>query len=121
VALTATQRQHLEQRLQEERRRAQSDMNRLSGINADSTQERSGDLTKVPLHMADLGTDENEEQIDASNATRLSRELTSIDNALIRLYRDPEHFGICADTGEAIPFERLEIIPWANTCRDAGL
>lgn len=120
MTLTATQRRHLEQRLQEERSRAQAQLNRSVTLNRDSSeQDRSGDLTKMPLHMADLGTDGMQEELDASNATRVSNELAAIDDALTRLYRDPEHFGICSDTGQAIPFERLEIIPWARTCSDA--
>jgi RNA polymerase-binding transcription factor DksA len=59
-------------------------------------------------------------ELEASNATRISRELADIDAALERLYKTPEKFGVCADTGEDIPFERLEIIPWARTCDEAG-
>jgi len=50
----------------------------------------------------------------------MSRELEEIDAALERLYRTPERFGICEETGRPIPFERLEIIPWARTCEQAG-
>jgi RNA polymerase-binding transcription factor DksA len=59
-------------------------------------------------------------ELDASNETRISRELAEIDVALERLYRHPDRFGICEDTGEEIPFERLDVIPWARTCADAG-
>jgi RNA polymerase-binding transcription factor DksA len=48
-------------------------------------------------------------------ATRASRELTEIDDALERLYKTPARFGVC-DDGREIPFERLDIIPWASTC-----
>jgi len=121
MALTAAQREHLEQRLREERARALRALNRSVGESADaSEQEQSGDLTKVPLHMADLGTDQMQMELDASNATRISRELTEIDDALERLYGHPEQFGICADTGREIPYKRLEVIPWARTCDQAG-
>ena len=121
MTLTAPQRQHLEERLRDERRRVLAELNRSASESSDaSDQERSGDLTKVPLHMADRGTDEMQEELDASNATRMSNELAEIDDALRRLYQDPEHFGICADTGQAIPYERLEIIPWAHTCDEAA-
>jgi RNA polymerase-binding transcription factor DksA len=121
MSLTEKQRQHLEQRLRDERRRVLAELNRSTAEISDaSDQERSGDLTKVPFHMADLGTDEMQDELDASNATRMSNELADIDDALTRLYHDPERFGICADTGQAIPFERLEIIPWAHTCDEAA-
>lgn len=81
---------------------------------------RAGDLTKVPFHFADLGSDVIEAEIAASNTTRLSNELAAIDDALKRFYRAPEHFGICQDTGAAIPFARLDVIPWARSCDEAG-
>ncbi len=121
MSLTTTQREHFEQRLREERARALRDLNRSVDASAGATeQDRSGDLTKVPLHLADLGTDEIDAALDASNATRISRELEQIDDALERLYRDPERFGICEDTGREIPLERLEVIPWARTCDQAA-
>ena len=77
---------------------------------------QDGELTNMPFHMADRGTDTMDSELDASNATRTSRELADIDDALDRLYRTPEKFGICQDDGKEIPFERLVIIPWARTC-----
>lgn len=120
MALSKKKRQHLERRLLEERARAQ----RLLGGSIteharEDEQERTGDLTSMPLHPADLGTDTMQEELDASNATRISRELAEIDSALERLYKTPEKFGICEDTGKDIPFERLDIIPWARTCEQA--
>ena len=118
--LTEKQRNHLERRLHEERERVVRDLNRLVGDLSDGTeQDRSSDLTKVPLHMADLGTDTIDTEIAASNATRESNELEEIDAALERLVKTPERFGICEDTGEKIPVERLEVIPWARTCSQA--
>jgi RNA polymerase-binding transcription factor DksA len=55
-------------------------------------------------------------ELDASIATRVSRELADIDAALERLYQHPEQFGICENTGREIPFDRLDVIPWARTC-----
>lgn len=116
MALTAAQRKHLEKRLQEERARA---IKLVNGIVADRSsgteQEESGDLSLMPLHPADIGTDAMNEELDQSNATRASRELAEIDRALELLYRSPKLFGLC-DDGTEIPFERLDIIPWARTC-----
>jgi DnaK suppressor protein len=120
MELTTAQREHLEHRLQEERARVLRDLNRLVGDLSDGDeQDRAADLTKAPFHMADLGSDTMENELAASNVTRESRELADIDAALDRLHRTPERFGICEDTGRAIPFERLELIPWARTCDQA--
>lgn len=119
MALTDTQRAQLEQRLREERARALRSLNRsLDESSSESEEDQAGDLTKMPTHQADLGTDTMQDELDASNATRISRQLAEIDAALERLYADPEHFGICEQTGAPIPFARLEIIPWARTCGD---
>ena len=116
MPLTTEQRRHLEKRLRDERARA---LQLLNGIVADrsssSEQEGAGDLSLMPLHPADLGTDTMDEELDESNATRVSRELTEIDAALQRLYTSPTQFGLC-DDGREIPFERLDIIPWARSC-----
>jgi RNA polymerase-binding transcription factor DksA len=121
MALSATQRKHLEKRLLEERKRALRVLSRNAAEREDGDeQDRSGDLTSMPLHMADLGTDTMQQELDASNATRVSRELGEIDAALERLYQSPDKFGVCEDTGKPIPFARLDIIPWARTCEPDG-
>jgi DnaK suppressor protein len=121
VPLSEAQRRHLEQLLIDERARAMRALNRSVSENSeDDEQDRSGDLTVMPFHPADLGTDTMQAELDAANDARISRELAEIDAALDRLYRSPEKFGICEDTGAEIPYARLEIIPWARTCGDSG-
>jgi RNA polymerase-binding transcription factor DksA len=116
MPLTIDQRTHLEKRLHDERTRAVQLLNRIvADRSSSSEQEGAGDLSLMPLHPADLGTDTMDEELDESNATRASRELTEIDAALERLYKSPAQFGLC-DDGREIPFERLDIIPWARTC-----
>jgi RNA polymerase-binding transcription factor DksA len=116
MPLTIDQRRHLENRLRDERARALELLNRIvADRSRSSEQEGAGDLTLMPLHQADLGTDTMNEELDESNATRVSRELAEIDAALERLYKSPAEFGLCED-GREIPFERLDIIPWARTC-----
>lgn len=121
MPLTNTQRQRLERRLKDERARALRALNRSVDDSAYETgEERSGDVSAMPTHPADLGTDTMQEELDASNATRISRELAEIDGALERLYKDPQRFGICEDTGKEIPWARLDVIPWARTCGDVS-
>jgi RNA polymerase-binding transcription factor DksA len=116
MALSAAQLKHFEKRLLQERAALQRELERYTGAEAaDDEQEQSGDLTKVPFHPADLGTDTITAEIEASNATRESAELAEIDAALERLYQTPEKFGIDENTNKPIPLERLEVIPWART------
>lgn len=121
MPLTASQRTHLEKRLHEERDRVARDLGDFANTESEeSLQDRSSDLSKFPTHAADLGTDANDQDVDASIATRQSAELLQIDDALDRITRTPDQYGICENTGEEIPFERLDIIPWARTTVDSA-
>lgn len=115
MPLTDKQRAHLERRLKEERARIQQDLERYTNDERDeSERDRTGDLSVLPFHPADRGSNTMEEELSATNATRQSAELAEIDAALERLYSTPELYGICERTGEDIPFARLDIIPWAR-------
>jgi DnaK suppressor protein len=121
MPLTDDQRHYLERRLQEERARLSRDLDRSVAVREqEDEQDRAGDLSKYPFHLADLGTDTINAELEATNETRMSNELAEIEAALDRLYRTPKRFGICEATGRPIPFERLDIIPWARTCDQAG-
>lgn len=114
MPLSSDQRDRLERRLLDERERATADLARLSRRFAETEQDEDGDLSKVPFHPADKGTDEFDRELAAQEETRVSRELAEIDAALERLYAAPERFGLDERTGEEIAFERLELIPWAR-------
>jgi RNA polymerase-binding transcription factor DksA len=117
TTLTREQRAHLERRLEEERAQLTRALNRnVAEVAQADEQDRDGDLSTLPFHLADRGTDTMESELQAANATRMSRELAEIDAALHRLHRSPDRYGICEDTGRPIPFERLDVIPWARTC-----
>lgn len=116
MALSTAQRSQLEKRLQDERTRTAKLLDSVTGDGTEETnQDQSGDLSKMPLHIADLGSTTMDDELDRSNATRISAELAQIDAAMERLMRDPGSFGLDENTGEPIPFERLDIIPWART------
>ena len=115
--MTQAQRKHLESRLLQERDRINQLLSRYAAQSEnEDDQDQAGDLTKMPLHMADQGTDTMQQELDAVMVDRESRTLTDIDAALQRLYHSPETYGICQKTGKEIPFERLDIVPWATTC-----
>lgn len=120
MALTKSQRTQIEKLLKEERERTLRALNlSTQRESSESTREQAGDLSAVPHHLADLGTDVMQEELDLTNATRMTKQLNEIDAALQRLYSEPEQFGMCEQTKKQIPFERLEIIPWARTCDEA--
>jgi DnaK suppressor protein len=115
MALTDDQRRHLERRLREERERALTIVRRYDEQRGTSLSGADGDISNYPFHLADRGTDSFDQEMTAQLAERASRELEEIDAALQRLYETPERFGLSETTGEPIPFERLDLIPWART------
>ena len=56
----------------------------------DTQQDAAGDLSKVPFHPADEGTDTFDRELDAQELSRVTEELHEIDAALERLYHDPD-------------------------------
>ena len=119
MALTEKQRHRVEERLHEERARVLRVLQRFDEDSATSLTSASGDLSDYPFHVADHGTDSYDQEMDSVQAERASRELEEINDALRRLYEEPDRFGICENTGDPIPMGRLEIIPWARTCVEA--
>jgi len=118
MPLTDTQRDHLARRLREERARVLAALAQYGAELDDAPQDAAGDLSKMPFHPADEGTDTFDRELDAQEASRLTGELHAIDDALERLYHAPERFGR-DETGDEIPFARLDIVPWATSRLDA--
>ena len=119
MALTDEQRRHLENRLREERERTLAIVRRYDEARGTSP-AADGGLSNYPFHLADRGTDSFDQEMTAQLAQRASRELEEIDAALQPLYEAPERFGLSETTGRPIPFERLDLIPWARTGADPG-
>lgn len=120
MALTSGERRRLEHRLVEERERIVRALARYVEATHTTVREESGDISAFRFHMADVGTDTGNQEFDAANAARQTSELAEIDAALERLYRRPDDYGRCERGGEPIPFERLDVVPWATTCREHG-
>ena len=108
--LSESQRAHLHRRLLEERRRITGRLARYGR----ATDADGSTPNRVPLHLADIGSDTMQKALDAAFASRDSRTLAEIDEALRRYYRDPARFGVDERTGTPISFERLDIIPWTR-------
>src|SRR5439155_19811665 len=87
MALTPTQRKHLEARLLEERTRVVDALASYDRATRETLQQESGDLSAFPVHMADQGTATADQELEAVNAARETAELAEIDAALERLYK----------------------------------
>ncbi len=79
-----------------------------------SRQDAAGDLSNVPFHMADLGTDNYERDLMIHLIQNGEEELKSIDAALERL--EDNTFGICEVCEKKIAKARLTALPHAKLC-----
>jgi RNA polymerase-binding transcription factor DksA len=76
--------------------------------------EASGSLSNAPLHMADLGTDSNEQDVAVSLLHNEQQVFGGIADALDRL--DAGTFGVCDSCHRDIPAERLRAVLYATRC-----
>ena len=76
--------------------------------------EASGDLSTMPIHMADLGTDAYEQEFTLSLMASEEETLELVELALDRIRT--KKFGICEECGGVIAKKRLEALPYAATC-----
>jgi DnaK suppressor protein len=86
----------------------------VSYMEKDALHEDRSDLSNMPIHMADMGTDSYEQEFTLELMDSERRIITEIDEALTRI--DNGTFGVCEYNGEMIPRPRLEAIPWAKYC-----
>lgn len=71
-----------------------------------------GNLSNMPQHMAELGSDNYEQEFSLMLADSERTLLREIDEALRRI--DAGTYGICAATGQPIGKARLRAKPWAK-------
>jgi len=76
--------------------------------------DASGDLSSMPIHMADIGTDNYEQEFALGLMDSERKLLREIDKALGRI--EKKTYGICEGTGKPISRARLEAQPWARYC-----
>lgn len=86
----------------------------VSYMENDFLNDGNSDLSHVPIHMADLGTDSYEQEFTLDLMDSERKLIIEIDNALARI--DNGTYGICELDGQPIPKPRLEAIPWALYC-----
>jgi DnaK suppressor protein len=76
--------------------------------------EASGDLSSMPIHMADLGSDAYEQEFTLSLMASEEGTLEQVEHALDRIRS--RTYGTCEDCGGIIAKKRLEAIPFASLC-----
>jgi RNA polymerase-binding protein DksA len=83
-------------------------------IESEALNKADGDLSNMPTHMADAGTDSYEQEFALGLMDSKRRLLRKIDDALDRI--EQKTYGTCEATGVPISKARLEAKPWARYC-----
>ncbi len=111
--LSAADLEHYRQLLLQKRREILGNVSEIEGeALRKSRLDASGDLSSMPIHMADLGTDNFEQEFSLELMDSERRLLTEIEEALARI--NAGTYGICEGTGKPISKARLEAQPWAR-------
>jgi RNA polymerase-binding transcription factor DksA len=74
----------------------------------------SGNLSNVPLHMADVGTENYDQEFTLGLIENEQGTLELVNEALARL--DSGTFGLCVECHDPIPKPRLQAIPYTRHC-----
>ena len=119
--LTKKQIDHLQKRLLRERERALRSLGQFEEVAKESAEQADSDLYSYSDHIADLGTDAMEREKMLLFASKEGRYLYRVEEALRRLYKEPDKFGQCHNCGNLLDFERLDALPHARYCIDCKL
>jgi RNA polymerase-binding protein DksA len=107
-ALTKSDLQYFRNLLLERRREIIGDVGSMES----EAFKGGSNLSNMPIHMADVGTDNFEQEFTLGLIESERQVLREIQEALIRI--DNGTFGTCMGTGKPIPRVRLEAVPWAK-------
>ena len=97
------------------RARLRGDVSQLANAALNkSRSEANGDLSSMPIHMADIGSDNFEQEFTLSLMENDGGTLAQIEASLERI--EEGTYGQCEECGARIPKARLNAVPYAAMC-----
>ncbi|MBX7072228.1 MAG: TraR/DksA family transcriptional regulator [Pirellulales bacterium] len=96
------------------RARLRGDVNQLADAALKKNGNEAGNISSMPIHMADIGTENFDQEFTLSLMQTEESTLGSIESALERI--EDGSYGSCEECGVKIPKARLNAIPYATTC-----
>jgi RNA polymerase-binding transcription factor DksA len=113
--MTKTELEAYRQSLLTLRSRVTGDVSHLSDEALRQNQkEASGNLSSMPIHMADIGSDNFEQEFTLNLLANEETVLAEIAGALERI--DDGSFGRCEECQAPIPKTRLKELPYTRYC-----
>ena len=86
----------------------------VDSIQRDQKSNQGGNLSNMPLHMADIGTENYDQEFNLSLVESERKLLHEIVEAVMRIRKGI--YGVCLETGKPIGKPRLDAKPWAKYC-----
>ena len=90
----------------------------LCAMEQQALQSAASNVSHMPIHMADIGTDTYDQDFMLGLAESERQRLREIDAALMRI--EDRTYGVCQMTEKAIPKARLNAKPWARYTIEAA-
>jgi DnaK suppressor protein len=84
----------------------------MSSMEREALRSSGSNLSNLPLHMADMGTDNYEQEFTLGLMEKDRKLLRDLNDGLAKIQNGT--FGICEGTGKPITRARLEAQPWAR-------
>ena len=101
------------------RARLRGDVNALADAALQKTRsESNGDLSSMPIHMADIGSDNYEQEFTLNMMQTEEDTLVAIEAALERI--EEGVYGTCEECQYSIKKSRLNAIPYTPFCFDCA-
>jgi len=110
--LTKKDIEHFHQLLLLKRREVLGDVAEISESALSKSRDTNGDLSSMPIHMADMGSDNFEQEFALGLVDSERKMVKEIDLALERIEKGS--YGICLGIKKPIKKARLEAKPWAK-------
>ncbi len=115
TALKPAEMESFREVLRDLRARLRGDLNQMTDEALRRNQpESSGNLSNVPLHMADVGTENYDQEFTLSLIENEQGVLDQIHEALSRI--EAGTYGACEECGGPIAKPRLQALPYARHC-----
>ncbi len=96
------------------RSRLRGDVNAMAKAALHKSDDDSEAMSTMPIHMAELGSENFEQEFTLSLMETEEDTLQAIDEALERI--EEGTYGICVDCGSVIPKTRLKVLPHTALC-----
>ena len=112
--LSAKELRGFKQLLLDKRAELAGDVQRLTSEALHRNDNGNNDHTTMPIHMADIGSDNWEQDFTLGLIANEAVVVREIDEALTRI--EDRTYGVCMGTGRPISLARLRAKPWAKYC-----